>query len=156
MAPRVDKVSRAKRKGKQVDIENEIPNWQFDSDTAQDIEEIDIQADSRPSTASTNAVPAEETPVSKRLRLEAVERKGTEKTADTFLHWAQPLTRPDSHGNDHELQSFSARIGIQKPCLASPTHDASFSFAPVHPNGRTSRVTSQERPTSQRLPTRYV
>ena len=156
MAPRVDKISRAKRKGKQEDMENEIQNYELDSDTAQDIEQIDVQASSRPSTACTNQASAEETPVSKKLRLEDELRDKTQNTTSSFPDKIKSFARPESHGNDSALKLFTTNIGIQQSLHTIPDELVSFSFAPAPQKAHISRVASPEGSASQQLPTRYV
>lgn len=156
MAPRAGNGSRAKRKAKQDDMENEIQNYELDSDTAQEFQEMDVQANSRPSTASTNEVSAEETPVSKKLRLEAELREKTQNTTSSYPSKIKSFARPESHGNDSALTSFTTKIGIQQPLPTVPDQQIPFSFAPAPKKAHSSRVASPEGPSSQQLPTRYV
>ena len=157
MESRVDKYSKAQRKAKQDDIENEIPNYDIDPDTAQALEEMDVQTNSRPSTACTNEAPAEETPMSKKLQLEDEFRSKTQNTTtSSFSAKMKPLVRPDSHGNDSNINMFSGTSEIQQSLPMASLEETGFSFAPKYPRLYTHRAALCEGSTSQQLPTRYV
>lgn len=152
MAPSSGKASKAKNQSNEAANDSQTPVYDFDEVAAREMSQLVDMYDSEPASPSATGDAVEETPMSKRLRLESDERYRSHEKINS--HAIKHFTRPHSNGIDSNFNPFSTATGSDKSPRQSPASMMALVFAPLQPAGHAGSIETQETPTSQSLPTR--